>query len=174
MRKGEKGIFALMAVVIVVFFFINQYRQSQEEGEDPGIPFYSTADAKLQEEGSKLYKKYDCRDCHVIWGIRNPMQSVPSPSLDGIGSLKTEEWLFDYLSAESPQEIVPSRLKLEYQMPSFADLPEDERRILARYFSSLKVEDWYLENVKKAEYEKLTGKSYQEKADLEKADVSPD
>ncbi len=156
-----------MAVVVVGFFFINQHRHAQEEGEDPGIPFYSTADKALQDAGAKLYKKYDCRDCHTIWGVRNPMQSVPSPSLDGIGSLKTEEWLFEYFSAPNPQEILPSRLKAEYQMPSFADLPEDERRTLARYFASLKVEDWYLEEVKKSEYEKLTGRSYQEKLDAE-------
>ena len=167
MRKGEKGIFIVMAVVIVIFFGINSHRHSQVEGEDPGIPFYTVADKELQNAGAALYKKYDCRDCHSIWGIRNPMQSVPSPSLDGIGSLKTEQWLYDYFSAEDPQQIIPSRLKAEYQMPSFAHLPEEERRTLAAYFASLKVEDWYLEEVKKSEYEKLTGKEYKVNQDAE-------
>ena len=44
-------------------------------------------------------------------------------------------------------------------MPSYAHLPEQERRLLAQYMASLKVEDWYLEATKKAEYEKLTGSS---------------
>jgi hypothetical protein len=45
-------------------------------------------------------------------------------------------------------------------MPSYAHLHENERRLLAQYLASLKVKDWYLEDTKKAEYEKLTGKDY--------------
>ena len=88
------------------------------------------------------------------------MQAVPSPSLDGMGSLRTETWLFDYFSAEDPQSILPSRLKQRFSMPSFAGLPESERRLLAVYVASLKVEDWYLKETRKAEYEKLTGEEY--------------
>ncbi len=160
MKKGEKGILLLIVVLVVVFALINNYRKSQEEGVDKGIPFYTTASKELQGKSSKLYRDLGCRDCHSLWGIRNAMQSVPSPPLDGIGSLKDEAWLYEYLSAENPQSIVPSRLKAEYQMPSYAYLPEDERRTLAKYLSTLKVEDWYLEEVRKTEYEKLTGKDY--------------
>lgn len=45
-------------------------------------------------------------------------------------------------------------------MPSYAHLPEQDRKVLAAYMASLKVKDWYLEETKKAEYEKLTGKDY--------------
>ena len=45
-------------------------------------------------------------------------------------------------------------------MPSYAQLPESERRLLASYMASLKVKDWYLEETRKAEFEKLTGKEY--------------
>lgn len=86
------------------------------------------------------------------------MQSVPAPALDGLGSLKSEEWFFNYFSAENPQAIVPTRLKAEFKMPSFAYAPEEDRKILSEYMASLKVEDWYLEETKKREYEKLTGK----------------
>jgi hypothetical protein len=51
-------------------------------------------------------------------------------------------------------------LKKEYQMPSYAALPETDRKLLAQYLSSLKVKDWYLDQTKKAEYEKLTGVEY--------------
>jgi len=161
MRKGEKGIFLLMGVVVVAFFFINSYRQGQETGEDKGIPFYSTASKDLEKSAMELVRLLDCRDCHSLWSVRNVMQSVPAPSLDGLGSLYDEEYFFKYLSADDPQSIIPSRLKEEYKMPSFANLPEQERRTLAQYLASLKVEDWYLEEVKKREYEKLTGKDYQ-------------
>lgn len=161
MRKGEKGIFLLIGVVLVVFYAINVYRQSQEEGPDKGIPFYSTASVELEKSAMELIRELDCRDCHSLWSIKNIMQSVPTPPLDGLGSLHEEQFFYDYLSAEDPQAIIPTRLKAEYQMPSFADLSEQERRTLAAYLSSLKVEDWYLGEVKKREYEKLTGKEYQ-------------
>ncbi len=171
MKKGEKGILVVIGLVVVAFTGINHYRQAQEEGPDKGIPFYTTAPEALQKQGAELYRELSCRDCHSLWGIRNAMQAVPSPSLDGIGSLKEEAWLYDYLSAEDPQSIVPTRLKAEYQMPSYAHLPEQERRTLAKYLSSLKVEDWYLEEVRKGEYEKLTGETYQASATQQGEDI---
>ena len=161
MRKGEKGIFLLMGVMVVVFILINNYRQSQDAEEDKGIPFYSTASTELEKRAMELIRLLDCRDCHSLWSIRNVMQSVPAPALDGLGSLHDESFFYDYLSAEDPQSVIPSRLKAEYQMPSFSDLPAEDRRTLAQYLASLKVEDWYLDEVKKKEYEKLTGKDYE-------------
>lgn len=87
------------------------------------------------------------------------MRAVPAPALDGIGSLRDRDWLYAYLSADDPQSILPSRLKKEYQMPSYAGLPERERRILAEYLASLRVEDWYLEETRMAECSKLTGET---------------
>jgi hypothetical protein len=88
------------------------------------------------------------------------MKAVPAPILDGMGSLRSEDWLYQYFSAINPQAILPSRLKKEYQMPSYAHLPDSERRLLARYMASLKVQDWYLEETRKAEHEVLTGQEY--------------
>jgi len=167
MRKGEKGILLTILLFVVAFTIINSYRKSHEENPDKGIPFYSTAPADIQEKGGELVRQLKCRDCHSLWGVRNAMQAVPSPSLDGIGSLRDETWLFNYLSAEDPKQLVPSRLKSEYRMPSFAYLPVDDRRLLASYLASLKVKDWYLEEAKKAEYGKLTGKDYEEKVENE-------
>ena len=160
MKKGEKGILIGIAVSAVLFWGVNGYRMAQEEGEDRGIPFYTTASVELQNKGSELYKRLACRDCHALWGVRNPMQSVPAPSLDGMGSLRSEAWLYEYFSAEDPQAILPSRLKKKYQMPSFAYLSEEDRKVLAAYVASLKVEDWYLEEAKKSAFEKLTGEEY--------------
>lgn len=160
MRKGEKNILVAIVVIVVTFAGINMYRQGQDKTPDKGIPFYSTASPELRDQGAQLTRKLECRQCHSIWGVRNAMQSVPSPSLDGIGSLYDEEWFYSYLSAVDPQSIVPSRLKAEYKMPSYSHLPESERRTLAMYLASLKVEDWYLSEVRKSEYEKLTGKDF--------------
>lgn len=85
------------------------------------------------------------------------LQAVPAPALDGIGSWRDQEWIYAYLSTENPQLVLPSRLKKEYQMPSYATMPDRDRRILAKYLSSLKVEEWYLDEARQAECRKLTG-----------------
>ena len=157
MRRGEKGILVGIGLFVVLGAGWKALQLRDVDEKDYKIPFYSDADPKVAERAAYLIKKYDCKDCHSLWGTRNVMQSVPAPPLDGIGSLKTEEWFYTYLSAENPQEILPTRLKPEYRMPSFKDMPEEDRRVLAKYLASLKVEDWYLEEVKKKEREKLYG-----------------
>jgi len=159
MRKGEKIIFGVMAVSVVVMIGV-KITKNEEAGEDPGIPFYSTAQPDLTASAAKIMHLVNCKKCHSIWGTKDFTQSVPAPSLDGMGMFRTEEWLYKYFSAENPQEILPSRLKEEYRMPSLSNLTEKERRDLAKYIFSLKVEDWYLDETKKARYEKLTGKKY--------------
>jgi hypothetical protein len=161
MKKGEKyilGGIALAAVLAMVYKATSLDDIHQESQE---VPFYSTADKELADFAADLVRRHKCRDCHVFWAKRNIMQAVPAPALDGIGSLRDEEWLFQYLSAENPQSILPSRLKPQFRMPSFAFLEEGDRRRLANYLSSLKAKDWYLEEAKRLEYEKLTGKDYQ-------------
>lgn len=167
MKKGEKGILIVIAVTVVLFMGINMYRHAADSEPDKGIPFYSTAPRELQDSASALMRQLNCRECHVLWAVRDATQAVPAPSLDGIGSLRDEAWLFTYLSSEKPQEILPSRLKAQYRMPSYANLSEAERHTLASYLASLKVQDWYLPEARKAEYEKLTGQNY--KPELEQA-----
>jgi len=159
-RKGEKGILigsvVVVGLVIAVRFMMGHFDAS----DDKGIPFYSTASPELRMAAMKIYKQENCKNCHTLWTVRDMMRKVPAPALDGIGSLHDEQWFYEYFSAPDPQQIVPSRLKEEFRMPSFAFLSEQERRTLAQYMASLKVEDWYLPAVKKDEYEKLTGKVF--------------
>ncbi|MDH3325226.1 MAG: cytochrome c [Gammaproteobacteria bacterium] len=164
MRKGEKGIFVVMAISIVVLIGVKIYQNSKNEGEDPGIPFYSTANKEVKDGAAKVMHFVECKKCHSIWGMKDFSQSVPAPSLDGMGMFRTEEWLYDYFSSENPQEMLTSRLKPEYRMPSLTHLTDDERKVLAKYIFSLKVEDWYLEETKQARYEKLTGNKYNNEA----------
>jgi len=161
MRKGEKGIFIAMGISVLILIAVKVYMASKEEGEDPGIPFFTTAPKEIVNAAAKIMHDVKCHDCHSLWGIKELTQAVPAPALDGMGAFRTEEWLFTYFSAENPQEILPSRLKPEYRMPSLSKLSEQERRDLAKYVASLQVEDWYLEDTKKARYEKLTGKKYE-------------
>jgi sulfur-oxidizing protein SoxX len=156
MRKGEKWILAVIGISVVLLAGVN-YLRGRDQAPDPGIPFYSTSTEQFSGQATKLIKRENCRDCHSLWTLKDPLQSVPAPMLDGIGTLHDEEWLYRYLSAENPQTIIPSRLKPRYRMPSYAQLPEQDRRMLAQYMASLKVKDWYLDRLKQAEHRALTG-----------------
>lgn len=155
MNGGEKFIAAVVGVLLV--FGVVRSLTHVEEAHENEIPFYTTASPEVASKATDLYREYTCRSCHSLWSLKDAMQSVPAPMLDGIGSLRTEAWLYDYLSAPNPQLILPSRLKKKYQMPSFAKMPEADRKLFASYLASLKVKDWYLEDTKKLEQEKLTG-----------------
>jgi len=160
LRAGEKGILIFIAILVIGMMGYQAMRGIVGE-KDPGIPFYTTATPELKHQAESLYKRLGCSECHALWMVRSMMESVPAPALDGIGSLRDEQWFYAYFSAEHPQSVLPSRLKPEYRMPSYAHLPDEERRILAAYMASLRVQPWYLEETKKAEFEKLTGKKYQ-------------
>lgn len=156
MKSGEKIILAATAVVVVA---LGAYKMATRQ-PDRGIPYHTTASRAVVNAATLIYDRESCKDCHTLWTERNMLQFVPAPALDGIGSLRSEDWFYAYFSAKDPQSILPSRLKKEYRMPSYAGLPEKERRLLAQYMASLRVDDWYLEPTRKAEYEKLTGKEY--------------
>ncbi len=160
MKRGEKLILAGMALSVAIVAGYTLYTNPGKNDPDKGIPFYSTASADLAHDAMAVYDRNSCKDCHTLWAVRDMLQAVPAPALDGIGSLHDEEWFFSYFSAPDPQAIIHSRLKKQYRMPSFASLPESDRRLLAKYMASLKVQDWYLEETRKAEYEKLTGREY--------------
>lgn len=162
MKKGEIYIFAGIGLLVVGSIVVSALRSPPKDEQSTSIPFYTDAPEELQKAGSALIKELNCRSCHALWTMRDPGQAVPAPALDGMGSLKSEDWLFSYLSAVNPQSVVPSRLKKEYQMPSYAALPEAERRTLAAYLASLKVKDWYLDEARSNEIEKLTGKAPEE------------
>jgi L-cysteine S-thiosulfotransferase len=160
MKLGEKIVFTVIAIVVVGFMVRNLWRLNTIQEVDKGIPYYSTASATLERAAMDIYRHQNCKSCHSLWTVRDLMKAVPAPILDGIGSLRSEDWLYQYFSAINPQAILPSRLKREYQMPSYAQLSESERRLLARYMANLKVQDWYLEETRKAEHEILTGQEY--------------
>ncbi|MFZ1545643.1 MAG: cytochrome c [Candidatus Nitrotoga sp.] len=161
MKQGEKIIFIIIAVVVVGFMGRNLWRLNTTKEIDNGIPYYSTASATLERAAMDVYRQQNCKSCHSLWTVRDLMKAVPAPILDGMGSLRSEDWFYQYFSAANPQAILQSRLKKEYQMPSYAKLPESDRRLLASYMASLKVQDWYLDETRKAEHEILTGQKYQ-------------
>ncbi len=160
MKRGEAVILAIIGVAVAGVMVRNAISLRSGAPPDRGIPFYTTASPGLARAAGDLYRSNNCRQCHALWTVKSVFESVPAPALDGIGSLRTEEWFYRYFSSPDPQSILPSRLKPEYRMPSFADLTDGERHTHAQYMASLKVKDWYLDSTRAAEYEKLTGKAY--------------
>lgn len=163
LRKGEKGILGITAFIVLALMARNFWTIETEKTKDKGIPYYTTAPASLSQEAMSIYQRNDCSECHSLWAVRNILRAdVPAPKLDGIGSIRTggEAWFYRYFSAADPQTILPSRLKKRWRMPSYSEMSEHDRHILAKYMASLKVKDWYLGETRKAEYEKLTGKIY--------------
>ena len=161
MKRGERILFGALGILVVgaaVRAWLHRPEAHERE-----IPFFSTAPAALAQSAGDIIRGNRCRDCHSLWTTRTPLQSVPAPMLDGIGALRSEAWLFDYLSSSSPQAILPSRLKAEYRMPSFASLPIAQRRDLAAYLASLQVKDWYLDQTRRLEHDKLTGEDTAER-----------
>ena len=155
MKRGEKVVLALIGVVVLGGALSSAFHVEQQHDRD--IPFYSTATPEVARKAMDIYRSNGCKNCHTLWTLRDMLQAVPAPMLDGIGALRTETWLYEYLSSANPQQVLPSRLKKEYRMPSYANLPDEERHLLASYLASLKVKDWYLEQTRKSEIEKLTG-----------------
>lgn len=161
MKKGELVVLGVIGVLVAAA--VLRAVVQRPTARDREIPFYSTAPAAVATAASDLIRQHSCRQCHSLWTTRDPLQAVPAPMLDGIGSLRSEAWLFDYLSAADPQRILPSRLKPEYRMPSFANLSDAERHTLASYLASLQVKDWYLDQTRRLEHDKLTGDDTAEK-----------
>jgi cbb3-type cytochrome oxidase cytochrome c subunit len=159
-KRGEKAVFIGIMIFVIFMMARNLWTVETSKEIDKGIPYYTTASADLTRDAMDVYRKQNCKNCHSLWTVRNMLDNVPAPILDGLGSLHSEEWFYQYFSAENPQSIVPSRLKQEFRMPSYSQLSESDRHLLASYMAKLKVKDWYLEETRKAEFEKLTGKEY--------------
>ncbi len=166
MRAGEKGI-AVAMVISVVIVAVLKFKNAEEVNEvEMDIPFISDASPELTAKAGEIIRVYNCRECHFLWGIRDLDKAVPAPPLDGVGEFRDEPWLFNYLSQETPQDVLATRLKPQYRMPSYAHLSDDERKTIARYLATLKVKDWYLPDAKKKRYEKLTGNDYTDDAEI--------
>lgn len=157
MKKGEKGVLIGIALVVLAMMFWNSEKLSKSSSQDKEIPFFSDASMTVKRAGAEVYRRYQCKSCHSLWTVKDIMQTVPAPALDGVGSLRDAPWLARYLAAADPQKMLPSRLKKEYRMPSYSAMPKKDREVLVSYLASLKVKSWYLDELKRAECRKLTG-----------------
>ena len=95
MRRGEAVILATIGVVVAGVMVRNAISLHSRAPAGPrAFPFYSTAIRRLARAAGDLYRSNNCRQCHSLWTVKSAFESVPAPALDGIGSLRSEEWFY--------------------------------------------------------------------------------
>jgi len=140
LKTGEKvlfgiaGVFILLAVV--AYILLEMYRLSSDK------PIFETKTSFDFSEkgaiGSALFRESRCTSCHRA--LRNGTNM--GLSLDGVGSLRTVDWLYNFL--KNPEETYgsptidhgPSPKEAAY----VAKLPDENLRAMAQFISELKAE----------------------------------
>jgi len=83
--------------------------------------------ARQEPEGHRVFLAQHCNTCHAIEGSGGTL----APDLTHIGSRQTKDWILDQINN-------PRGHKADSIMPSFAQLPGEEKQELAEYLASLK------------------------------------
>lgn len=102
LKPGEKILFTVAGVFVVfavIAFIIMQIFIAKSDK-----PVFETkTHANFSEEGqlgSRLFRENGCTTCHRA--LRNGTNMGRTADLDGIGSRRTQQWLFDFL--QSPEK----------------------------------------------------------------------
>lgn len=95
---------------------------------------YAYAENAAATHGEAIYRHQGCGSCHQVFGNG----ATYGPSLDGVGSRRTQAWLHEYLVDPRPGvSVKPYRVR----MPSYASLSLEERDALVAYLQALRTAD---------------------------------
>lgn len=140
LKTGEKVLFGIVGVFVVLaiiaYIILESVRLSSDE------PMFETKTSYDFSEqgaiGSALFRESRCTSCHRA--LRNGTNM--GLSLDGVGSLRTYDWLYDFL--KNPEDTYGSATLDHGATPKeaayVARLPDDELQAMARFISELKAE----------------------------------
>lgn len=140
LKTGEKvlfgiaGVFILLAVI--AYIILETYRLSSD------TPIFETKTSfDFSEQGavgSALFREARCTSCHRA--LRNGTNM--GLSLDGVGSLRTVDWLYNFL--KSPEKTYGAPTIDHGAAPKEAayvsELPDENLRAMAQFISELKAE----------------------------------
>ena len=76
MKKGEKGILAVIAVTVLGAMIYKSVSITENTEPDRGIPFYTTASPELEKQAGTLMRELNCRDCHKYNGAFGGITSL--------------------------------------------------------------------------------------------------
>ena len=140
LKTGEKVLFAIVGVfvllAIIAYIMLETYRLSSDK------PMFETKTnydfTELGSKGSQIFRQSRCTSCHRA--LRNGTNM--GLSLDGVGSLRTYEWLYSFI--KDPENTYgaatidhgPSPKEAAY----VAKMSDDDLKAMATFISELKSE----------------------------------
>ena len=140
LKTGEKVLFAIVGVfiflAIIAYIMLETYRLSSDKPMFESKTSYEFTE--LGSKGSQIFRQSRCTSCHRA--LRNGTNM--GLSLDGVGSLRTYEWLYDFL--KNPESTYgaatidhgPSPKEAAY----VAKMPDEDLKAMAVFISELKSE----------------------------------
>ena len=138
LKQGEKILFGIAAAFIIVAVIAYVLMEVVRHNMDKPM-FAQNTHFTLSAEGqrgSELFRKSGCTSCHRA--MRNGTNM--GLSLDGVGSVRTAEWLYDFL--RKPEQVYGSETVDHGPSPKeaayVAALPSDDLHAIAMFISELK------------------------------------
>jgi cbb3-type cytochrome oxidase cytochrome c subunit len=81
--------------------------------------------------GEMIFRQQSCFSCHEVFGNG----ASYGPSLDGVGSRRTQSWLLEYLRNPRPGV---SKKPYRLRMPSYANLGDKKLNAVVSYLQGLR------------------------------------
>jgi cytochrome c553 len=140
MKKGEKVLFGVVALIVVIalgnFAVLQWLGFTSKKPIFTVVTHYDFSDEGLR--GFELYRKSDCYSCHRAVGSGTNM----GLNLDGIGTNHSVDYLYHFL--KEPEKTYRANTVGHGSSPKEAAyvsaLPDDDLRALAVFLSQLKAE----------------------------------
>jgi len=140
LKTGEKVLFGIVGVFILLAIIAYIIMESVRLSSDEPM-FESKTSYEFSEQGaigSALFRQSRCTSCHRA--LRNGTNM--GLSLDGVGSLRTYDWLYSFL--KNPEEeygaVTIDHGAKPKEAAYVALMPDDELQAMARFISELKAE----------------------------------
>ena len=137
LKQGEKALFTIVGVFFIAAIIGYVSLETIRLRSDKPL-FQTRTHFDLTEEGKRgslLFRKARCTSCHRA--MRNGTNM--GLSLDGTGSRRTEEWLFNFLV--NPEQTYGAATLDHGAFPKeaayVADLPKEDLRTIAVFISEL-------------------------------------
>ena len=140
LKTGEKVLFAIFGVFVflalVAYIVLEIYRMSSDKPMFESKTNYEFTE--LGSKGSKIFRESRCTSCHRA--LRNGTNM--GLSLDGVGSLRTYEWLYNFL--KDPERTYDAATIDHGASPKeaayVANMPDEDLKAMAKFISELKSE----------------------------------